>query len=153
MRLQEAQDCRTVVAAPHGIAQRGAKALLAGRIVQKGLHVGGQHVDDFFKQVVADQAFAAMQGLGQGLFVSALAGRQLPEAQAGHPAVAALDQIVQGLAPQAGGLAADYRQRLFGGKAQVLLVEFDQLPRQAQARQVPVRALAAGDQQHQAGGR
>lgn len=94
-----------------------------------------------------------MQGTGQGMLVSGLAGRQLPETQPGHPTVTALDQIVRGLATQAGGLATDHRQRLLGGQAQVLLVEFDQLPRQAQARQVPVRALAAGDQQHQPGGR
>jgi hypothetical protein len=75
----------------------------------------------------------------------------LPETQPGHPAVAALDQVVQRLAAQAGGLATNHRQRFIGGQAQVLLVEFDQLPRQAQARQVPVWPLAAGDQQHQAG--
>jgi hypothetical protein len=44
-----------------------------------------------------------MQRLRQGLLVSGLAGRQLPETQPGHPAVAALDQVVQGLATQAVG--------------------------------------------------
>ena len=93
-----------------------------------------------------------MQRLGQGLLVSAVAGRQLPETQAGHPAVAALDQVVQCLAAQAGRLATDHRQRLIRGEAQVLFVKLDQLPGQAQARQVPVWPLAAGHQQHQAGG-
>ena len=128
MRLQEAQDRGTVVAAPQRIAKRGAETLLAGGFVQEGLHVHGQHVDDFFEQVVADQALAAMQRLGQGLLVSAVAGRQLPEAQPGHPAVAALNKVVQGLTAQARGLAANHCQRLIRGEAQVLLVELDQLP-------------------------
>ena len=93
-----------------------------------------------------------MQRLGQGLLVSAVAGRQLPETQPGHPAVAALDQVVQRLAAQAGRLAADHCQRLICGEAQVLFVKLDQLPGQTQARQVPVWPLAAGHQQHQAGG-
>nr|BFE91382.1 hypothetical protein GCM10020185_19180 [Pseudomonas brassicacearum subsp. brassicacearum] len=35
------------------------------------------------------------------------------------------------------------------GQAQVLLIEFEQLPRQAQARQMPIRPLAAGDKDQQ----
>ncbi len=60
VRLQETQHSCAVLAATQGVAQRGAEALLAGRVVQERLYVGGQHVDDFFKKVVADQAFAAM---------------------------------------------------------------------------------------------
>ena len=39
MRLQEAQDGGTVVAATHRIAKRSAESLLAGGFVQEGLHV------------------------------------------------------------------------------------------------------------------
>ncbi|MNP03362.1 hypothetical protein D3C76_952450 [compost metagenome] len=39
MRLQEAQDGGTVVAATHRIAKRSAETLLAGGFVQEGLHV------------------------------------------------------------------------------------------------------------------
>ena len=69
-----------------------------------------------------------MQGLGQGVVVTGLAGRQLPETQAGDPAIAALDQVVEGLATQTGGLATDHRQRFVWREAQILLVELDQLP-------------------------
>ncbi|MNH06873.1 hypothetical protein D3C79_662520 [compost metagenome] len=152
VRLQVTEDGGAVMAVAQGVAQGRAETLLTGGVVKKGLHIGGQDLDDLFQQVVADQALAAMQRLGQGMLVARLAGGQLPEAQPRHPAVAALDQVVQGLATQAGRLPANHRQGLFGRQAQVLLVELGQLPRQAQPRQVPIRALAAGDQQHQAGG-
>ena len=126
--LQEAQDRGAVVAPPQRIAQRGAEALLAGGFIEEGLHVGRQHVDDLFEQIVADQALAPVQGLWQALLVGALADRQLPEAQPCHPPVAALDQVVQRLASQAVGLATDHRQRFFGGQPQLLFVELHQLP-------------------------
>ncbi|MNH39969.1 hypothetical protein D3C79_1012130 [compost metagenome] len=69
-----------------------------------------------------------MQGLGQRMLVAGLARRQLPEPQPGNPAVAALDQVVQGLAAQACRLAANNGQGLVGRQAQFLLVDLDQLP-------------------------
>ena len=38
------------------------------------------------------------------------------------------------------------------GQAQVLFIQLEQLPRQAQPRQMPVRALATGDHDQQAVG-
>ncbi|MNE16452.1 hypothetical protein D3C80_1093960 [compost metagenome] len=149
MRLQVRDDLGAVVALTQGIAQLAAEALLARGIVEEALNFGRQNIDHFFEQVIADQALAAMQGLGQRTVGARLAGRQLPETQPGNPAVTALDQIIQGLAAQTGALLAQHRQRLVGGQAQVLFVEFEQLARQTQARQVPVRAQATGDQQHQ----
>ncbi|MNJ15506.1 hypothetical protein D3C77_97540 [compost metagenome] len=150
VRLQVTNDLGAVMAFAQGITQLAAEALLAGGVVQKALDFGWQDVDHLFEQVVANQSFTAMQCLGQCAVGPRFAGRQLPEAQAGHPAIAALDQVVQRLAAQGRGLLTEHRQRLVRGQAQVLFVELQQLARQAQAGQVPVRALAAGDQQHQA---
>ncbi|MCY1539546.1 hypothetical protein D9M68_751370 [compost metagenome] len=78
-----------------------------------------------------------------------LGGRQQPQTQPGHPPFAALQQIGQCLRRQTGPLADQQLAGFFRSQAQILLLQLQQLPRQAQACQVPVRALAAGDQQQQ----
>lgn len=93
-----------------------------------------------------------MGATGQGLGVAFVLAGQQPQAQAGGPAFAARQQVFEAGALQLDTLGLEQCSALRLGQAQVLLVEFHQLPRQAQARQVPVRALAAGHQQHQAGG-
>ncbi|MNN94703.1 hypothetical protein D3C81_2133760 [compost metagenome] len=47
----------------NGVAQLAAKAFLGGGVVQKGLHLGRQAVDDLFQQIVADQPFPPVQRL------------------------------------------------------------------------------------------
>lgn len=93
--LQVAQDLGTVVPLAQGIAQFGAETLLAGGVVEKRLHRRRQDLDHLFEQIIANQSLAAMQCLGQGVVIAGFAGRQLPEAQPSHPAVAALDQVVR----------------------------------------------------------
>ena len=77
---------------------------------------------------------------------------QQPQAQAGDPAFTALDEVVQGVVVELGAAGRDQLRGFLDGQAQVLFGELQQLPRQAQAREVPVRPLAAGDQHDQAGG-
>ena len=97
---QVTQDLGTVVGFAHRVAQFAAKALLGRGVVEKGLDLGGQAIDDFFEQVVADQAFTAVQGRWQCRAIASFRGREQPEAQPRHPTFATLDQAFQRLAPQ-----------------------------------------------------
>ena len=100
MGLQVAQDFRAVMGLAHGVAQLAAKTLLGGRVVKEGLDFRRQAVDHLFQQIVTHQPFPTMQALGQVGLVAGFGGRQQPEAQAGHPAFAATDQVVQGFTAQ-----------------------------------------------------
>jgi len=96
VRLQVTQDFGTVVGFTHRVAEFAAKSILRGGVVQKRLHVGRQAVDDFFQQVIADEPFAAVQALRQGAVATGFRGGQQPETQAGDPAFAAADQVIEG---------------------------------------------------------
>ena len=64
MRQQKTQDFGAVMGFANGVAQLAAKTLLRGGVIQKRLHLGGQAIDDFFEQVITNQPFPAVQGLG-----------------------------------------------------------------------------------------
>ena len=114
------------------------------------MYLRRQAVDDFFEQVIANQPFATVQALRQGALTAGFGGRQQPEAQAGDPALATTDQVFQRLTAQCIAVSIQHRQGFVMGQAQVLLMQFQQVSRQTQACQVPVRTLPAGDQHHQA---
>ena len=128
MGLQVTQDLGAVMGFAHGIAQLAAKTVLGRRVEQERLHFRWQAVDHFLQQVVADQPFPTVQALRQGALVAGFGSRQQPKAQAGHPALAAANQAVEGFTTQ--GTAVAIQQRLgFGmGQAQVLLVQLQQMP-------------------------
>ncbi|CRQ88701.1 hypothetical protein PAERUG_E16_London_17_VIM_2_04_14_03229 [Pseudomonas aeruginosa] len=146
--LQVVEDRRAVAGLAHGIAELGAEALEARGLGEERLDLGRLPLDHLLQQVVADQFVGAVYP-GADLLLW-IAARQQPEAQPGDPAFAALEQRVQRVLVEFEAAGGHQRPALLGGQAQVLFAEFEQLPRQAQARQVPVRPLPAGDQQHQA---
>ena len=152
MLLQVAQDGGAVMGVPEGITQFGGKALEARGLGQEYLDFRRLLVDHFFQQVVTDQLLGAMHGQVRHVGRQFVAVGQQPQAQAGDPAFAALDQVVQGIVVELRAVGGDQLGGFLHGQAQVLLGELQQLPRQAQARQVPVRTLTAGDQYDQAGG-
>ena len=78
--------------------------------------------------------------------------RQQPQAQTGHPAFTALQQIIQTVRRHLHILAFNQFAAFAFGQAQVLLSQLQQLLRQAQARQMPIRPLTAGHQQVYADG-
>ncbi len=129
MRLQKTQNVGAVMALAQGIAEFTAEPLLTGRIVEERLDLTGQAVDHLFKQVITNQPLPAMQGLGQGVVGTGFAGCQQPESQAGDPAVAALDQVVQGLTTQGCRVLYEHRMGFIRRQAQVLFVELTQLAR------------------------
>jgi hypothetical protein len=148
--LQVLQDCRAVMGIAQGIAEFGAESLEARGLLQEGLDLGGLLVDHLFQQVIADQLFGAAQRHFAAQLGQAIGVRQQPQAQPGDPAFAALDQALDDLFVETRAAGGNQRSGFLAGQAQVVLGEFEQLPGQAQTRQVPVRALAAGDQQQQA---
>jgi len=148
--LQVTQDFRAVVGIAYGVAQFTAKAFLRSGFIEECLDFRRQAINHFFQQIVAYQAFAAVQALRQGALIPRFGGRQQPETQAGDPAFTAPDQIIQRLAAQRTAVAIQHRQGFGVGQAQVLLMQLQQVPRQTQARQVPVGALATGNQHQQA---
>ncbi len=147
MRLQIIENLPAVMGLTDRIAQFAAKPLLRRGVVEKGLDVRRQAIEHLFQQIVADQSLPAMQDLGQGLVIGLR--RQQPQAQPGNPAFAALDQGLQGFVAQRIAVLVEQRHGLARRQSQVLLVQFQQLPRQPQARQVPFRPLATGDQHQQ----
>jgi hypothetical protein len=153
MREQKTQDLGTVMRLANGVAQFAAKTLLRRCVIQKCLHLGGQAIDDFFEQVIANQPFPTVQGLGQRAFGAGFGSRQQPETQASDPALAALDQALQRFAAQGGAVSIEQGQGFVVGQAQILFMQLEQLPRQAQACQMPVRTLATGDHHQQAVGK
>ncbi len=133
----------------HGVAQLTAETILRRGVVQKRLHFNRQTVDDLFQQIITNQPFAAVQVLRQHGLIAGFGDGQQPETQAGHPALTATNQVIQGLAAQRVAVPVQHRQRLVMGQAQVVFVQLQQVPRQPQPRQMPVRALAAGDHDQQ----
>ncbi|MNE21231.1 hypothetical protein D3C80_1143820 [compost metagenome] len=77
---QEAQDLPAVMGVANGIAQFAAETLLGRRVIEERLDLGGQAIDDFFEQIIADQPFPAMQRLRQRAIGARLRSRQQPEA-------------------------------------------------------------------------
>ncbi|KPZ00620.1 Uncharacterized protein ALO43_05488 [Pseudomonas tremae] len=150
MRLQVAQYFAAVMGVPRRIAQLGAKTLQTGSVVQKSLNIGWQAVDHFFKQVLANQYLTATQRLRQGAFVVSFGSCQQPESQTGHPAFAALNEALQRLAVQRTTWPGQHGNGLRMGQAQVLFIDFKQLPGQTQTCKVPLRTLPTGDHHNQA---
>ena len=63
MRQQKPQDFGAVVGFTHRVAQFAAKAFLRRGVVEKCLDLGGQAIDDFLQQIVANQPLPAVQRL------------------------------------------------------------------------------------------
>ncbi|MNF68814.1 hypothetical protein D3C84_506800 [compost metagenome] len=95
MGQQKAQDLGTVMGLAHRVTQLAAKAFLRSRVVEKRLHFGRQAIDDFFEQVVTNQALATVQRLRQRTAAPRFGGRQQPESQPRDPAFAARNQALQ----------------------------------------------------------
>ena len=125
MRLQVLEHGGTVMAIAHRIAQFGTEAIEAGGVIEKGLQLGRLALDHLFQQVIADHALGAVQT------TLAFGGGEQPQAQASGPALAALQQVVQRLARQLGPLLGKQFTGLVEGQAQILLLQLQQLPRQA----------------------
>ena len=60
MRLQVTENRSAVMGIAQGIAQLGAKALLAGCFIEKGLHVRRLALNHLLQQVVVNQPIAAL---------------------------------------------------------------------------------------------
>ncbi|MNL20043.1 hypothetical protein D3C87_1412740 [compost metagenome] len=84
----------------NGVAQLTAETFLRGGVVEKSLDLGRQAIDDFLKQIIANQPFPTVQRLGQCAVCAGLGRGQQPEPQAGDPAFAALDEVFHRLAAQ-----------------------------------------------------
>ena len=133
------------------IAQLGAEALETGSLVEEGLYRRRLAVDHFLEQVIVDQSVGARRGQWIGIRPGRVLAGQQPQAQAGDPAFATLQQQVAFLVAQLGALPSHQRAGFLGAQAQILHLQFQQLAVQAQPRQVPGGPLATGDQQAHAG--
>src|SRR5690606_10395256 len=125
-----------------------AEAVEAGGLVEESLVALGLALDHFLQQVVVNQP---VRGNRARLRAGRLLAGQQPQAQAGDPALAALQQQGALLVAQSAPLPLDQGTGLVGIQPQVLHLQLQQLAVQAQPGQVPGGPLAAGDQQAHAG--
>ncbi|MNO70293.1 hypothetical protein D3C76_611710 [compost metagenome] len=148
--LQVLEDRGAVVGIAQGVAQLGGEAFEACGLAEKLLYLGRQLVDHFLQQIIADQFFRTVQRDPAATGQRFTGMGEQPQAQPGDPALTAFDQDFQRLLVHPRAVQGDQFGGFLGIQPQVLFVEFEQLPRQAQARQMPVRPTATGHQQHHA---
>ena len=115
------------------------------------MHFRGLPLDHLIQQIISHQPLGAMYRPRPGA-VLPISVSQQPQAQTGYPAFTALQQIIQAVLRYVHILTINQLAAFAFGQAQVLLSQLQQLLRQAQARQMPIRPLATGHQQVYADG-